>query len=250
MNWFKNRVAAAGVGDYRKVTALLGLLALLTFGVSFEALHLTVLSLAVSTGALAIALEWLGNRASMRSAEITELWPAVLESLESAAASGMSLTEAIRELAESHNFALAKEFSKTLQLLESGVAFDGAIKALGDSLGLPATDLTVEILRQVQSSGGEGLIPALRAQAANAREHELVVGEVQAKQGWVIGTAKLAVAAPWLVVALVAIRPENAALYQTPMGTTIMLFGLIASAFAFRLVSILGTVRLERRVLS
>ena len=239
---------AAGFGDYKQLAVVTFAGTAVLFAMIYEILKLAVLALAVAIGVLAIFYEWLQKRANRRTKEIIESWPSVLESLESAAISGMTITEAFRELGEAHSSIVANDFAKAIAALDGGESFDEMLNRLRKSLGKPTCDLTIEIIRQVHRGGGQGLVAALRAQSEAAREHDLLIGEVQAKQGWVIGTAKLAVAAPWIVAALISLRPENAAVFQTPIGITVMLGGLIASVFAFRLVTVLGKVETERRV--
>ena len=69
--------------------------------------------------------------------------------------------------------------------------------------------------------------------ADQIRTDAATLGEVQAKQGWVVGIAKLALATPWLVVAMLGTRPENAILYNSPTGLALLLGGLIACILAF-----------------
>lgn len=248
MNWLRNVLPKAGISNPKAFFAVLGFGAALTFSITYELLHLVVLAFAVTMGAAALVLEAVSRRANRRAAQISDAWPSVLESLESAASSGLSLLEAFRELSDSHNSVVAEEFALVVADLDSGASFDEALLRLRGRLGLPCTDLTVEILRQVVRSGGRGLTAALRRQAATAREQALLIGEIEAKQGWVLGTAKLAVASPWIVIALIAIRPENSASYASPTGLFITAAGLAASVLAFRLVSLMGRVDYERRV--
>jgi len=244
----RDRLKQAGIKDNRRFLVLLLLSAIATFALVTEFDGLAVLALAVTAGEVALVLESVGRRARRRAVAVTEAWPSVLESLESAAIAGLSLLEAFRELAEAHSFAVANEFAELVADLESGLSMDAALANFGSRFGLPCCDLTVETLRQVVRSGGQGLVLALRSQADSARHQELIVGEVQAKQGWVIGTAKLAVAAPWVVIAMVSLRAENARLYASPTGVAITIFGLGASVIAFRFVTLLGKVDFERRV--
>ena len=243
-----NQLKQAGIKNPLRFQFLLALSAVVTFALVMELDGLAVLALAVTVGEVALVLESIARRASSRSIAVTEAWPSVLESLESAAIAGLSLLEAFRELAEAHSLVVAREFAELVVDLESGLTMDAALAQFGARFGLPCCDLTVEILRQVVRSGGQGLVAALRSQAEAARQHELVIGEIQAKQGWVLGTAKLAVAAPWVVIALVSVRAESARLYASPTGVGITLAGLAASVVAFRFVTLLGKVEFDRRV--
>jgi tight adherence protein B len=90
----------------------------------------------------------------------------------------------------------------------------------------------------------------LRAQASSIRAELNVVGQLESKQGWVVGTAKMAVVAPWIIVALLSVRPENAAIYNSTNGATILLVGFLVSIFAYRLVHVIGALPAAPRVFS
>ena len=73
---------------------------------------------------------------------------------------------------------------------------------------------------------------------------------MDSKQGWVSGTAKIAVAAPWVVVAMLSSREENAVIYNTPEGAAILLLGFVVCVVAYRLVHLLGSLPQQPRVFS
>jgi len=57
------------------------------------------------------------------------------------------------------------------------------------------------------------------------------------------------VAAPWLVLALLASRPESAAAYDRPAGTAVLLIGGVVSVLAYRAMLMIGRLPEEQRVL-
>ena len=64
------------------------------------------------------------------------------------------------------------------------------------------------------------------------------------------GTAKLAIVAPWIIVATLSSRPENVAIYNTSDGITILVFGLMVSLVAYRMVTFMGALTKPRRILT
>jgi tight adherence protein B len=70
------------------------------------------------------------------------------------------------------------------------------------------------------------------------------------KQNWVLGTAKLAVLAPWLVLVLLGLRPETAIAFQTETGVAVLVIGLVASLLVFRLIKVLGSLPQRSRILA
>lgn len=71
--------------------------------------------------------------------------------------------------------------------------------------------------------------------------------ELEARQGWVVNAARLGVAAPWVVLALLATRPEAVASYSTPAGAVVIGGGLVVSVIAYRVMIRIGRLPEERR---
>jgi tight adherence protein B len=111
------------------------------------------------------------------------------------------------------------------------------------------TDRLVELIRVVHRSGGIGYLDSLREQALRTRQEIALWGELDSKQGWVTGTAKLAIIAPWIIVATLSTRSENVAIYNTPEGIGVLLAGLLVSLVAYRLVVLMGNLSKPKRVL-
>ena len=81
------------------------------------------------------------------------------------------------------------------------------------------------------------------------REDMRTRGELEARQSWTVNGAKVAVAAPWLVLALLSSRPQAAAAYATGAGAVILLIGAVVSVIAYRLMLRLGRLPEEERTL-
>jgi tight adherence protein B len=124
----------------------------------------------------------------------------------------------------------------------SGIAFTQSLDNLKARLANPVADRFIEITRLASASGGRGYLNALRIQSLQLRLENATWTEIQVKQNWVLGTAKLAVLAPWLVLVLLSLRPETAIAFQTEVGIAVLVIGLVASLLAFRLVKALGAL--------
>lgn len=176
-------------------------------------------------------------------------WPKYLDSIHSAAWAGASLEQAILD---SVSYAPQKlswallEFEKDQQ---SGLAFTQSLDNLKARLQNPIADRFIEITRLAHASGGRGYLNALRTQALQLRLENATWSEIQVKQNWVLGTAKLAVLAPWLVLVLLSLRPETAVAFQSEVGLAVLAIGLVASLMAFRLIKALGTLPQRQRTL-
>ena len=249
-NWLRLRFDQAAVANPMRLQVIAVVLLLLVFALVQDVFQVWILSLSVCVAALALALEALSLKAKARARQIADEWPAVLESLESAAQSGMSLLDSIRDLAESTQLLVSKDFAFACHLCERGLGLDTALAQLKNRFALSICDSTIETLRLVNDSGGAGYLSALRHQSRAIRSGSSIAQQVQAKQGWVLGTAKIAVAAPWLIVVLLSGRPENAAAYASVQGSFLLLAGLAASVVAVFLIGKIGKVDEQIRVLA
>jgi tight adherence protein B len=95
--------------------------------------------------------------------------------------------------------------------------------------------------------GGTELPSILRALAASLRQDAAVRSEVEARQSWVLNAARLGVAAPWVVLLLLASRGEAAAAYNSPPGLILLSAGFGITVVAYRLMIALGRLPEERR---
>jgi tight adherence protein B len=74
------------------------------------------------------------------------------------------------------------------------------------------------------------------------------MGEVMAKQGWVLGSAKVALIAPWLIAFVLLRLEQNREAYASELGALVLFFGLFLSLVAYALVNKLGKLRVPERV--
>lgn len=240
----------AGLAHSRSTLALFGLAPILTFAIVQDLLAVWVLSLASGLAVLGVEFEALTARARRRSRLIEAEWPSVIESLQSAAQSAMSILDSMRDLGESSHLVVAQDFAAACDSCDRAISLDSALERLKANFGLAICDLTIETLRVVNSAGGVGFLDALSRQAAAIRQRSLLNEQIQAKQSWVLGTAKIAVVAPWLIVAMLASRSENVASFNSPQGVGVLVAGLLASLLALRLISLIGRIETNTRVLA
>ncbi len=250
LKWLKNTIEAAGLGRFGvgKVSLALVLIFSASVWVSLSIIQVPAFALSIGTMLVAFCLELMTLMASSRRRQVAAVWPEVLDSLVSASASGMSMYESLIELAEIGPVLLRPHFRRLQVALDSGSSLEDALRELKIALGQINVDRLVELCRIVSAAGGEGFYAALRNQSALVREELALRGELESKQGWISGTAKVAIVAPWLIVAMLCSRPENIAAYATSEGTLILVFGLIISIFAYRLIHLLGSTSKTPRV--
>ena len=250
--WYREATAAAGF-SWKSAKALFfsGMGAALFVGVAaLEISHVMAFAVSIATIFIAALFETLTIRARSRRRAVANAWPEVLDSLVSASSSGIPIFEAFLELSTSGPALLRPNFKQLERDLDSGLDLNAALLNLRDSMAEVNVDRLVELVRIVSISGGQGFHVALRNQSVQVRQDLALAGELESKQGWVSGTAKVAITAPWLVVLMLCARKENVAAYSSPQGSGILLIGLIGSVFAYRLIQLFGSISDPVRVFS
>ena len=243
---------AAGISRFSPAQFLLGIIVLSTFlatwiQLSFGILGLTIFSALATVG---LGLESLRLRGKRRVDQMTRLWPEVLDGLESAATSSYGVIDSLEQLARVGPPRVQPIFQELVDRIDSGFGVDQSLDWFKSQFGSLQADRLVELIRIVHRSGGGGYIDSLREQSASTRSEIALWGELESKQGWVTGTAKLAIIAPWIIIATLAARDENVAIYNTTEGTGILSVGLIVSLIAYRLVNLMGLLSKPGRVLT
>lgn len=252
MSWLRSQLAGAGLASLGLVRPLIFLGVASALAGFWVAASFKVWALGVCAG-LAVAgvcLEALVARAKSRSNVVARHWPEVIEVLVSGLQSSTRLDESFRELADRGPAALRPMFADISARLDAGQPLDAELARLKTVAAERHADSTVELLRLSSKSGGQGLIPALRIQAQQARTDLALLNELQSKQGWVVGTAKLGLVSPWVIVAMLSLRPENAVVYNSAAGAAILGIGLLISIGAYRLIHYLAALPEQPRVLS
>jgi tight adherence protein B len=188
-------------------------------------------------------------RATKRTAVMRQLWPDVVDHLRSAIRAGLSLPEAIIQLGENGPEELRHVFRDFGADYRAGGQFDGSLTKLKDRLADPVADRIVEALRLTREVGGSDLGKLLGTLAEFLREDSRTRSELEARQSWTVNAARLAVAAPWIVMLLLATRPEAVQAYNTPMGAGVLLGGLVVSLICYSVMLRIGALPPDERVL-
>ena len=202
----------------------------------------------------AVMVAWLPiavvvGRARRRRSRLRELWPEVVDNLASGVRAGLSLPEALAQVGDRGPEPLRPQFRAFARDYRASGRFSDALDGLKDRLADPVADRICEALRITREVSGTDLGRLLRSLSAFLREDARTRAELEARQSWTVSAARLAVAAPWLVLALLATRPESVAAYSRPAGALVLLVGATASLVAYRLMVRIGRLPEERRVL-
>lgn len=206
---------------------------------------------ALAFGVIAGGVPWVlvRHRARRRRAELREVWPDVVDNLASAIRAGMSLPDALGQLGSRGPLALRGPFGRFADDYRSTGRFHESLDALKDRLADPTGDRIVESLRIAREVGGSDLGRLLRTLSAFLRDELRIRAELEARQGWVTNAAKVAVAGPWALLALLSMRSVSVQAYQQPAGIAVLIVGAGVSVLAYRIMVRLGRLPDEARVL-
>lgn len=219
---------------------IVGAIALLATGI----LVLGLLGLiAGSWGAIALVR----LRSAQRRRANRAHWPDVVDHLVASVRSGLGLPDAIDQLAKSGPEPLRDDMRVFVRQYRATGSFALAVDEAKERFADPVADRLFETLRMAREVGGTELVGVLRAFSVYLREEQGVRHEAEARQGWVLNAARLGVVAPWLVLVMLASRPEAAEAYNSPSGFVVIVVGLVVTVIAYRLMVALGRLRTEGR---
>lgn len=187
------------------------------------------------------------SRARRRRRQLRAAWPDLVDHLVSSVRAGQSLGDGIAGLSELGPAELRPAFREFACTVRATGTLAPALDDLKARLADPVADRIVETLRMAREVGGTELPSVLRALSASLRQDAAVRAEVEARQSWVVNAARLGVAAPWIVLLLLAGRPEAAAAYNSPAGLTLLGVGFVVTVVAYRIMMTVGRLPEERR---
>ncbi|WP_194411288.1 type II secretion system F family protein [Microbacterium cremeum] len=205
------------------------------------------LCLVAAVAGIAAPFAWLRARRSRLQRTRRGLWPDVCDLLIASVRAGMSLPDAVSSLADSAPAELRPAFAAFARDMTASGHFDSSALRLKATLADPIADRIVETLRMARQVGGTEITVVLRALAASVRADAALRAEVESRQSWIRGAAVLGVSAPWVILALLAMRPEGARAYASPAGIVLILAGAAVSFVAYRVMIRLGRLPEPRR---
>lgn len=222
---------------------VIGTLAVLALG--FNA----VLAVAAGAGAATLPFGRVRSRRLKNLRDRASSWPDALSVLISAARSGASLAESCMTLAEKGPVSLRPAFTGFARTYRAFGSFEIAVTRLRDDLADPIADRVTVVLSMAHQVGGCDLVRVLRATSDAIREELRIGNEVRARWSWTVTAARVAAAAPYLVVVMMSLRPEAGAAFASPGGTFVLLLGSVAILAGYRLMLRAARLPEERRLL-
>lgn len=249
MRVIRNLLESSGLAhrSAELVTIALGS-ALLVGSAVFIGTRIPGLALCLTVMSLVVWLEVLRAAASRRQRRLDSIWPVVFDSLRSGAQSGMPVAEQLEYLALEGPEELREQFGLLLKEIERGEDTEVALEHFKNRIGSRSADFLAIVLLLVEEVGGRGEADNWEQAAKDIRQEQAVIAQVRAKQGWVLGSAKIALLAPWLICLLLLNLEQNRLAFSTHQGSFVLVTGLLLSLFAYFLTNLLGRLRLPERV--
>jgi tight adherence protein B len=189
------------------------------------------------------------SRARRRLAEFRELWPDVVDNIASAVRAGLSLSEALAQVGERGPLPLREPFRRFGADYASTGRFAESLDRLKTRLADPVGDRVVEALRIAREVGGGDLGRLLRSLSTFLRDDARTRSELESRQSWSVNGARVAVAAPWLVLAMLSFQGDVIQRYNSPVGAIVIGVGAMICVLAYRLMLRIGRLPEPERVL-
>ncbi len=247
----RDMLTAAGL-PRTSVAQLLGLCALSGLLVGAVGLLFTsVVSISACFALFATTGPYFFVRARARRTQVQRrgLWPEAIDHLNSGIRAGLSLPEAVCGLAERGPDQLRGLFAVFASEYRATGSFGAALDAFKAAAADPVADRIVAALRITREVGGTDLGTMLKTLGSFLREDARTRAELTARQSWTVNGARLAVAAPWIVLALLATRTETTTAYDSVQGSLLLGGGLVVSLAAYSAMKRIGRLPEEPRVL-
>ena len=242
----------AGLADVTPASVL-SLCAVL-FAVAFalvQAVSRTV-PVAVVFAAMAayLPIAVLRQRAARRLRDFAEVWPEAVDNLASAVRAGLSLPDAVAALGTNGPDALRADFAQFALDYQVTGRFGECLDRLKDRLADPVGDRVIEGLRLAREVGGGDLGRLLRNLSGFLRDDARTRSELESRQAWTVNGARLAVAAPWIVLLLMSFQTTAIRQYASPGGVLVLGIGFGVCVLAYWAMMRIGRLPTEKRILS
>jgi tight adherence protein B len=192
----------------------------------------------------------LRGRALRRQREFAEVWPEAVDNLASGVRAGLSLPDALAGLGVRGPEPLRDAFDAFALDYQISGRFSDSLDRLKDRLADPVGDRVIEGLRVAREVGGGELGRLLRNLSGYLRDDARTRAEMESRQAWTVNGARLAVAAPWLVLLVLSFQTEVVQRYSSPAGVVVLGVGAGLCVVAYRLMTRLGRLPVDRRILA
>lgn len=216
--------------DSRTKTLLVAALAFLLTSALTSSVFIGI-AFATLTGAA--TSQFIKQREIKRSEELALIWPEVIDHLVSGLYSGLSISEALSDLAVRGPDITKRDFEEFTRQIRSGIDFETALNHLRDKFSHNGSDQIFEALILSRTLGGGELLNTFRTLGSFQREDSLLNKEIAIKHGWIKSSAHISAAAPWVLLLIIGTQAGTAHAFATSAGIAILCAGVIMTFLAY-----------------
>ncbi|MBL0749784.1 type II secretion system F family protein [Nocardioides baculatus] len=242
----------AGLGDVTpaSVLSLCAVLLAVAFAVVQAVSRTVPVAFVFAAMAAYVPIAVLRQRAARRLRDFAEVWPEAVDNLASAVRAGLSLPDAVAALSTSGPEALRHDFAQFALDYQVTGRFGECLDRLKERLADPVGDRVIEGLRLAREVGGGDLGRLLRNLSGFLRDDMRTRSELESRQAWTVNGARLAVAAPWIVLLLMSFQTTAIRSYASPGGVLVLGIGFGVCVLAYAAMMRIGRLPVEKRILS
>ncbi|GAA4370996.1 type II secretion system F family protein [Agromyces bauzanensis] len=240
-------LAGLGAVPLPVVAIVCGALGMLVGALAHAVFQVPVLTVVASVLGASIVPMLASARAERRRAANRAVWPDVVDHLVASVRAGMSLPDSVAALGGLGPAPTRAAFAEFDADYRQNANFTLCLDRLKSALADPTADRILETLRMAREVGGSDVTAVLRGLAGYLREDAALRAEVVARQSWIRNAARLGVAAPWLLLLILASRPETLEAYDSAAGSMLIVVGVAVTLVAYRAMIALGRLPEERR---
>jgi len=221
---------------------LVGVLALFGIGLLTAGAIFGSYVLGAPFAALLAGVPTLAAKAKRRrnEAAMTQAWPDAIDHLSSAIRAGLGLAESLTAIGLRGPAPLRPYFVALGNDLSSGTPLASALTRFSLECHDPIADQLVETVLIAHEVGGNEIGRLLRTFSQFLRVDIQTREEIRVRQGWVVNGARIAVAAPWFLLAMLSLRRESVVAFQSTGGFIVIFVGAGLSVLAYLWMSRLG----------
>jgi tight adherence protein B len=209
------------------------LVAALSFLVSSAMTASIFIGIAFATLSGVAARSFLKQRKDNRQAQLTLIWPEVIDHLVAGLYSGLSISEALSELANRGPEITREDFANFNLELRAGEEFPIAINNLRNKFAHHGSDQIFEALMLSRTLGGGELLNTLRTLGSFQREDLVLNKEIAIKHGWIKNSAHISAAAPWVLLLMIGTQSGTAQSFASSTGIAILAAGVGMTFLAY-----------------
>lgn len=249
MKFYLELLESAGLSANRQlVTTAFSLSTTAGFLVALLFTGIPALAACLAILVLATGLEVLRIIATSRATAFEKLWPQVFDSFQNASQSSISLSEQLDYLAQNGPLRLRHHFAQLGYELESGQEMQLALSRFRTAIGSRHADFLALLIELSDELGSHSMSKTWEAASSELRSEQAIFGQVLAKQGWVLGSAKISLVAPWLIALVLIQLEQNKVAFATELGAVVLVLGLALSGLAYFIVNRLASLTLPQRI--